>query len=74
MSRPLYMDEDGKVHSWVPLFFVVFIVVVGAFAIQPNEVHPNLVLVSHCLHQVPLVSQILLLRKISIHAQFFMMP
>ena len=28
--RPLYMDEHGEVNRWVPLFFVVFILTVGA--------------------------------------------
>jgi hypothetical protein len=29
LHRPLYIDENGVVTPWVPLYFVVFIVLVG---------------------------------------------
>ena len=28
--RPLYIDGDGIVHDWVPLFFVSFVVIAGS--------------------------------------------
>ncbi len=30
VSRPLYIDKDGVVHDWVPIFFVSFIVIAGS--------------------------------------------
>ncbi len=40
VCSPLYIDSDGVVHDWVPIFFVSFVVIVGPTC-PPNIISRN---------------------------------